>query len=101
MKKKQHSSHAGRILQSEYLLPKKMSVHTLAQVIDLPVGDILEIIEGRRQMDFETAKRLSAQFDTSVGFWMNMPDVSERIAAQLPAKTGRIILGSFQVSEKK
>jgi len=57
-----------------------MSARTLAQVIDLPLNDIVDIIEGRRAMDLETAKRLSAQFYTSVGFWMNLPNVGDRIA---------------------
>jgi antitoxin HigA-1 len=86
MKKRNLNSHAGSILHNEYLLPLGMSVHTLAQVIDLQVDDVMDIIEGRRPMDFETAKRLSAQFSTSVGFWMNLPNVRNRIAAQVPSK---------------
>jgi addiction module HigA family antidote len=44
----------------------------LAEIMGKPKQTIREIIDGKKQIDWETATALAEVFDTSSQFWMNL-----------------------------
>ncbi len=64
--------HPGEILLEEYLKPMGMSANALAQALGVPANRISAILNGERGITADTALRLSAAFETSVQFWLNL-----------------------------
>src|SRR3984885_6689655 len=75
--------HPGEILRDDFLVPMKISVYTLAQVIRVPRSRVNDIVLGRRGISADTAFRLARYFGTSPEFWINLQarydlDVADR-----------------------
>jgi len=64
--------HPGEILRDDFLLPMKISVYTLAQVIKVPRSRVNDIVLGRRSVSADTAFRLARYFGTTPDFWINL-----------------------------
>ena len=64
--------HPGEILRDDFLLPMKISVYTLAQVIKVPRSRVNDIVLGRRNVSADTAFRLARYFGTTPDFWINL-----------------------------
>jgi len=64
--------HPGEILREDFLLPMKISVYTLAQVIKVPRSRVNDIVLGRRSVSADTAFRLARYFGTTPDFWINL-----------------------------
>lgn len=62
----------GEILSEEFMKPTGISQNKLARSLDVPVGRISEIINGRRAITTDTALRLSVFFRTTPEFWLNL-----------------------------
>lgn len=62
----------GEILWEEFMDPMGVSQNKLARDLDVPVGRINEIIQGKRAITPDTALRLSLYFKTSPEFWINL-----------------------------
>ena len=65
-------THAGEILDKEYLEPLDMSARALAQEIGVPANRISDIVRGRRGVTADTALRLARYFRTDPRFWLNL-----------------------------
>lgn len=65
-------THPGEILLRLYLEPAEMTQAELSRQLDIPTNRINELIKGKRGMTPDTALKLSAQFDTTPQFWMNL-----------------------------
>ena len=68
------NTHPGEILLEEFLIPFNISQYALAQKIGVDQQRVSEIIRGKRRITPETALRLSAFFETSARFWLNLQD---------------------------
>lgn len=62
----------GEILLQEFLTPLGISQRKLARDLDVPVGRISDIIQGRRAITPDTALRLAVYFSMTPEFWMNL-----------------------------
>ena len=62
----------GEILKHELMEPLGLGDDQLARELDLPVGRIAEILQGRRGLTAEMALRLEKHFGTSAQFWLNL-----------------------------
>ena len=62
----------GEILLEEFLTPLGISQRKLARDIDVPVGRIGDIVQGRRAITPDTALRLAVYFSMTPEFWMNL-----------------------------
>lgn len=62
----------GEILLTEFMEPRKISHAELAEKLDIPQSSLESIIEGKQNINEETAKRLSVYFATSIDFWLNL-----------------------------
>jgi addiction module HigA family antidote len=62
----------GEILREEYLEPLGVSLNRLARDIDVSVGRISEIANGKRAITADTALRLEKYFGVSAQFWLNL-----------------------------
>ncbi len=62
----------GQILLNQFLKPFGVNQSKLARDIDVPRSRIAEIITGKRSITADTALRLSAYFNTTAQFWLNM-----------------------------
>lgn len=77
--------HPGEILREDYLRPLGLSVQALAQIIDVPIPLIEDIVQERRAMSAEVATRLVRHFGGDVGGWQAMQAAYDRQAAELAA----------------
>lgn len=62
----------GEILLQEFLTPLGISQRKLARDLDVPVGRISDIVQGRRAITPDTALRLAVYFSMTPEFWMNL-----------------------------
>lgn len=65
-------THPGTVLREEFLEPLEMSANALARELRVPPNRITAILAGKRSVTAETALRLSAFFETSAEFWINL-----------------------------
>jgi addiction module HigA family antidote len=72
MPKKLLPIHPGEILESEFLVPNKLTQYRLAKDIRVPARRINEIVHGTRAVSADTALRLARYFGVSPQFWMNL-----------------------------
>lgn len=64
--------HPGEILSEEFLAPLGLSATAFAKRLGVPANRITRIIAGNTAITADTALLLSAAFDTSAEFWLNL-----------------------------
>ena len=64
--------HPGSILLQEAMHPLGISRNQLARDLDVPVGRISEITNGKRGITADTALRLGRYFGTNPDIWMRL-----------------------------
>lgn len=69
---KRITDHPGRVLQRDFLAPKKIRQSELARAINISTTHISQVISGERSVTAETAWLLSAYFGNSPEFWMKL-----------------------------
>lgn len=62
----------GEILLEEFMNPLGISQNKLARDLDVPVGRISDIVQGKRAITPDTALRLAVYFKMTPEFWMNL-----------------------------
>lgn len=62
----------GEILRHEFMEPLDLTEDQLARELDLPAGQVIDIIEGRGGITAEMALRLEKYFGVSAQFWLNL-----------------------------
>lgn len=82
--------HPGEILLEEFMKPSDppINANMLAKALGVPANRITAILKGQRGITGDTALRLSAFFNTTPEFWMNLQKSYElRLAEKaLPGK---------------
>lgn len=64
--------HPGIILLEQVMIPLGVSRNKLARDIDVPVGRISDIVNGKRGISADTALRLAKYFGTAPELWMRL-----------------------------
>lgn len=64
--------HPGRILLERAMAPLGISRNQLARDIDVPVGRISDITNGKRGITADTALRLARYFGTDAELWLKL-----------------------------
>lgn len=64
--------HPGEVLSVEFMEPHGLSANKLARTIGVPPNRISSVVAGRRSITADTALRLSAAFETTPEFWLNL-----------------------------
>ncbi|MDR4483172.1 MAG: HigA family addiction module antitoxin [Nitrospirales bacterium] len=66
--------HPGEILLEEFMKPSEppINANMLAKALGVPANRITAILKGQRGITGDTALRLSAFFNTTPEFWMNL-----------------------------
>ncbi len=82
--------HPGVYLR-ELLAEHGISQSHLARHIDVKVGVVNEICNGKRGISVQLAQRLSAAFGSSLEFWLNLQMAYEIGKAKKPKKISKII----------
>lgn len=62
----------GEILLAEFLEPLGISQSRLARDLNVPVGRVNDIVQGKRAITPDTALRLAVYFNITPEFWMNL-----------------------------
>lgn len=85
------SVHPGEILLEEFMKPSEppINANMLAKALGVPPNRITAILKGQRGITGDTALRLSAFFNTTPEFWMNLQKSYELRLAE-KALSGRI-----------
>jgi addiction module HigA family antidote len=64
--------HPGEVLREDFLVPLGLSVHALAQALNIPATRIHEIVKERRGVTADTAERLARYFGGDAASWLAM-----------------------------
>lgn len=64
--------HPGEILRLDFLEPMSLTPYRLALDIAIHEARLCEILNGKRDVDPDTADRLSRYFGNSAQFWLNL-----------------------------
>ena len=75
-------THPGIILLEEFLKPMGISQYRLAKDINVPAKRINTIVKGKSAISADTALRISAFFNMSDDFWINMQANYDVLCAQ-------------------
>lgn len=62
----------GEILLEEFLKPLEISQSQLARDLNVSVGRVSDIVQGKRAISPDTALRLGIYFNMTPEFWMNL-----------------------------
>ena len=79
--------HPGEILKEEFLEPYGLSATAFAKRLGVPANRITRIIAGKSAVTADTALLLSAAFDTSAEFWLNLQTHFDLETARRDAET--------------
>ena len=62
----------SEILKEEFMKPMNLSVHKLAQNIDIPVSRIQAILNNEQKITLDTSLRLAKFFDVSDSYFLDL-----------------------------
>jgi addiction module HigA family antidote len=62
----------GEILLEEFLKPLGITQSRLARDLNVPVGRVNDIVQGKRAITADTALRLAVYFNMTPEFWINL-----------------------------
>lgn len=62
----------GDVLIYEYLEPLSLKINDLAEMLNVHRNSVSALVNNSRKLTPDMAFRLSAAFDTSVEFWLNL-----------------------------
>ena len=85
--------HSGRILLTQAMEPLGISRNQLARDIDVPVGRISDITNGKRGVTADTALRLGRYFGTGPELWLRLQAEFDLYVARMttwPAVESRV-----------
>jgi addiction module HigA family antidote len=77
------TTHPGKILGEEFLIPMGLSANHLALRTRMPATRVGEILHERRGVTTDTALRLARYFGTSAEFWLNLQAAHDLSKARL------------------
>jgi addiction module HigA family antidote len=63
--------HPGDVLWEDYLIPLGKTADWLANGLQMPLPEVVEILSGKRPITAPTALRLHRFFGASAEFWMH------------------------------
>ncbi|HWZ44581.1 MAG TPA: HigA family addiction module antitoxin [Candidatus Saccharimonadales bacterium] len=66
------STHPGIVLLQEFIAPSGLTQATVARKLKISTNRLNELVRGKRGVTPDTAWKLSALFNTSPEFWMNL-----------------------------
>jgi addiction module HigA family antidote len=72
LRRNRRPMHPGTILREHYLLPRKVSVTSLAAATGLSRKHTSQIINGHKRIEPVTAARLGLVLGTTTRFWLNL-----------------------------
>ena len=64
--------HPGDVLREEFIRPMRLTGGRVADATGLRQSDLTSLMEGRRRVDADIARRLSRFSGTSVEFWLGL-----------------------------
>ena len=77
-----HNTHAGELLESEFMEPLGLDAASLARAIGVEAAEVSAIVDGTRSMSGELDLRLARYFRMSEGFFLRLQDSYELLAAK-------------------
>ena len=77
-----HNSHAGEMLELEFMEPLGLDTATLAQALAIEPARLGAVITGKHPMDAELDLRLARYFGMSEGFFLGLQDDYELLEAK-------------------
>ena len=69
--------HPGELLLKEFMEPMELTAYKLAKNLKVPLPRINDLVNQKRGISTDTARRLAAFFGNSAQFWMNAQDYYE------------------------
>ena len=85
------STHAGEVLQKEFLEPAGITQTQLASHLGVPVQRVNELVRRKRGVTPETAWLLGEAFGTGPEFWMNLQAAFDLTSVERPRHVSRLV----------
>jgi addiction module HigA family antidote len=79
---KRISTHPGIILLHDFIEPSSLTPAKVAKMLKISANRLNELVRGRRGVTPDTAWKLSALFNTSPEFWMNLQSAHDLTKAR-------------------
>jgi addiction module HigA family antidote len=79
---KRISTHPGIILLHDFIEPSSLTQAKVAKMLKISANRLNELVRGRRGVTPDTAWKLSALFNTSPEFWMNLQSAHDLTKAR-------------------
>jgi addiction module HigA family antidote len=76
------STHPGIVLLQEFIEPAGLTQATVARKLKISAKHLNELIRGKRGVTPDTAWKLSALFNTSPEYWMNLQSARDLAKAR-------------------
>jgi addiction module HigA family antidote len=74
----QETIHPGEVLDEVYMKPVQITVHDLADSINVSSKELANFIAGKRPVTLPLAARLAMRFRTTTGYWLGLQDLYNR-----------------------
>ncbi|MYM73852.1 HigA family addiction module antidote protein [Duganella sp. FT134W] len=75
--------HPGEILREDFMVPLKMKPVAFANMLDLPVTVVAEVLGEKRSVSTEIAAHIVRHFGGHVDFWLRLQQSYDEKIAQL------------------
>lgn len=74
----QETIHPGEVLDEVYMKPVQITVHDLAESINVSSKELANFLAGKRPVTLPLAARLAMRFRTTTGYWLGLQDLYDR-----------------------
>ncbi len=79
--------HPGEILREDFMVPLKMRPAAFADVLDLPVAVLKEVLDEKRSVSADIAAHIVRHFGGHVDFWLRLQQsYDDKIALLKPGQ---------------
>jgi addiction module HigA family antidote len=92
---KKNNEHAGILLNEEFVIPMKLSLHQIANAIDVDASRLSEIIKGKVRISADMDYKLTQFFELSQGYFLRIQQKYDMILAKNKAEHDGIKITKF------
>lgn len=89
------NEHAGILLNEEFIIPMKLSLHQIANAINVDASRLSEIIKGKVRISADMDYKLTQFFELSQGYFLRIQQKYDMILAKMKAKHNGIKVVTF------
>jgi len=67
--------HPGKIIQNQFFTPRQLTVEKVAEDLSVPTYQLVDLVEGRRNIDSDLAYRFGLYFQVGAEGFLNLQKI--------------------------